>query len=136
MSEQDDYLPGIDTPSSPDSAVDPYTVEPLSLPSGGKIEFRSMAKLTGDNLRWLRGVNDAEGQMVMYNEVLRRAIVLLVDEWTLTESSGRPLAVPREDRDGRWLKTISAFDLAALERHVRGPVKDLVGNDLGMSPGE
>jgi hypothetical protein len=116
--------------------ADPFMIEPLLLPSGAKVAFRSMAKLTADNVRWLRGVDDREGNMIMYNEVNRRAMVLLIDSWNLTAPSGRPIPIPREDRQNNWLKQVGAFDFTAIERHLREPVQRLVGDDLGPAEGE
>lgn len=111
--------------------TDPYHIEPVLLPSGVKVEFRSMATLTAANFRWLRGADDREGQMAFYQEVQARAIDLLVDGWTLTAPSGRPVLPPRYAAKGAeraYLKVMSGFDMAALERHLRGPIDTLLGD--------
>ena len=107
--------------------TDPYAIDPVTLPSGVKVTFRSLLSLTADNLRWLRGADDRDGQIAFYNETQARGIDLLVDTWTLTEPSGRPVPTPREVRDlGKrrgYLKIMNAFDLKALENHLE-PYRD------------
>lgn len=121
------------------AAADPYAIEALLLPSGAKVTFRSMATLTGSNVRWLRGVDDRDGAMLMYNEINIRAMILLVDTWDLTAPGGRPLPVPRDLRDPKdrsWTKQIGAFDFTAIERHIQKPVMRLIGDDIGTPEGE
>lgn len=128
-----DFSPGHELDERP---ADPFAIEALLLPSGGKVEFRSMARITGANVQWLRGVDDREGQMIMYNELLKRALTLLVDSWDLTTETGRPIPVPRDSKDGAWLKLIGAFDMTAIERHLREPINRLTGDDIGGGEGE
>lgn len=124
----DDAAPYADDVDEP-GPVDPYAIEPVALPSGVKVEFRSMAALTADNMRWLRGADDREGSMAFYNEVQARALHLLVESWTLTEANGRPVMVPRMNRqDPRaYLRILSGIDSLALERHLRAPLERLLG---------
>lgn len=125
-----------DTPADTEDDGDQYAIEPLLLPSGVKVEFRSMAKLTADNVKWLRGADDREGQMAYWNEMHRRAIHLLVDGWTLTEANGRPVPIPRS-RQGTelvYLKHLAGIDLPVLERHLGKAVERLF--DRGDSAGE
>lgn len=132
----DNEMPFDDDLSGAEQAgpVDPYLIEPVTLPSGVKVEFRSMAALTGDNVKWLRGADDREGSMAFYNELNSRAIHLLVDNWTLTAENGRPILVPRQNRSDpkAYLKVMSGIDLVALERHLKDPMDRLF--DGGKDP--
>jgi hypothetical protein len=114
---------------------DPYAIEPLALPSGGKVTFRSLAKLTGEDIRWIRGVDDKDGQMVFWNEMQRRAMVKLVDSWDLQTSTGRPLPLPRE-KNSPYAKDLMAFDLVAIERHLAEPLNRLFAVESGSAEGE
>lgn len=139
MTEFDDYDGPAAVAQAEEAAADPYAIEALLLPSGARVTFRSMATLTGANVRWLRGVDDREGAMLMFNEINVRAMVLLVDTWDLVTPTGRPIPVPRDQRDPKdrsWTRSISAFDFTAIERHLREPVKRLVGDDIGTPEGE
>lgn len=123
-------------PAYDEGPADPYAIEALLLPSGAKVTFRSMARMTGEDVRWIRGVDDKQGAMVMYNEINRRGMVKLIESWDLASVSGRPLAIPSDDPKSTWLKLISAFDLGAIERHLRDPLKQLLGDDIGSNEGE
>lgn len=120
-----DFTPGHDEHDR--APADPYAIDPVVLPSGVKVEFRSLLSLTADNLRWLRGADERDGQVAFYNETQARGIDLLVETWTLTEANGRPVPTPREGRDPSkrraYLRVMSAFDLKALESHLE-PYRD------------
>jgi hypothetical protein len=107
--------------------ADPFAIEACLLPSGGKVYFRSLATVTGEDLRWIRSVDDKGGNLALYGEMMGRAMIKLVDSWDLTTPSGRPVPLPRE-KNSPYDRLISAFDLAALERHLRKPL-DLLLND-------
>lgn len=120
-----------------EAPADPYAIEAAVLPSGVKVEFRSMLTLSAANLRWLRGADDREGSMAFYNEVQARGIDLLVERWDLVSATGRPVAVPRDAKGSEtraYLKTMGLFDLKALEEHLKGPMDRLLGKD-GLDSG-
>lgn len=134
------YAPGYDDHDPVETPVDPYAVEPVILPSGVKVEFRSVASLSSNEVRWLRGgVKDAEGQMAFYNELTARLIHLLVESWTLTTVNGEPVLAPRHCRPGTqraYLQVLPGIDLTRLERHLRPALDLLLGEDEKDAEGE
>jgi hypothetical protein len=103
----------------------PKTIAPLTLPSGGKVTFRSPDVLTGRDLRYLRAARDQEGMGTFYNVLSQRAMELLVETWDIPD---RPtLRTPQYDKAAP--DKLSAGDLRALERHLQQPVLDLVRDD-------
>ena len=112
-------------PGEGEAAADPFEIETLTLPSGAKVEFRSLATVTAENVRYLRKALDGNGAGSVISDMAERAANLLIVRWDAADTSGRPLKVPRDD-DKAWGK-LGYLDSRALEKHLGPHVRRLVG---------
>lgn len=111
--------------------VDPFEIASLTLPSGARVEFRSLATVTNENVRWLRKAMDNDGNGSFLNDLMSRGMQLLITSWDATDLNGRPLRLPRDD--AKAVDKLSAVDGRAIERHLKRPLERLV---LGDEDGE
>lgn len=119
-----------DTPQGIEPEADPWEIPGLTLPSGARVEFRRMDRLTTENLRWLRKAMDADGAGSFLNDLMDRGAQLLIDGWDATTPDGRPLEIPRKT-EGKSMGKLSLADGKAIEKHLTKPLLRLVRDDSG-----
>ncbi|HEX5997270.1 MAG TPA: hypothetical protein VFY84_19190 [Jiangellales bacterium] len=107
------------------AVADPYAIPPLVLPSGGKVRFHPTSVATTKDVRYLRRARDAEGAGSFFNDLMERAMRLLIEEW---EIPGRPtLRVPKYDP--KATESLIGHDLIKIEKHLTPFVMDMIGDD-------
>lgn len=119
--------------SSPDedddeASADPFAIKALKLPSGARVEFRSMSTVTQANVRWMREALNADGNGAFLNDVLARGMQLLITSWELS------LPLPRDNP--KIIDKLSYADANAIERRIMPHLVKMVNPAGGGSKGE
>lgn len=116
-----------------EASAEPFEIPSLTLPSGARVEFRSLATVTTENIKWLRKAMDTDGAGTFLGELFERGATLLITAWDALEpATGRPLPLPRDDK--KAYGKLGYLDGRAIEKHLRRHLLDLV--DLNGSAGK
>lgn len=128
---------GIDVETEPNE--DPLAIPTLKLTSGSFVQFRRKDRVSGENVEWLRQARDladSQGTGSMYNQLMRRAMIILVTDWDVHDLNGKPLPLPNKDQEFKKIKLISAYDRKEIEHHLQEHVLELVSDEKGDEQGE